>query len=123
MNTLTIRVILETFVAFAIQKSELKVLPWACEALTRIKGIYSDLSKDFIHFSTEVLPDSSQSEISDSSIGKNILWDLEGIGRFLEITRPIMNYYFEELMKQKRPKRLKISITKATSRKTNKVNT
>jgi hypothetical protein len=69
------------------------------EKLRTINQVYSYLSSDFIHFSTDALPD-TKPEPFNFTIGKITLWGFEGISFFINMVMPVMDYYFKELMKQ-----------------------
>jgi hypothetical protein len=71
------------------------------ESLREINHVYSHLSEEFVHFSTDALPD-TKPEPFNSINGKVMLWGLDGIIFFIDIMRPIMNYYFKELLKHAR---------------------
>ncbi|HJT49457.1 MAG TPA: hypothetical protein VJ729_14825 [Nitrososphaeraceae archaeon] len=67
-------------------------------SLREIKHIYKHLSDEFVHFSTYALPDSKPEQFNTIN-GKVMLWGLDGIIFFIDIVRPIMSYYFKELLK------------------------
>jgi hypothetical protein len=69
------------------------------EKLRTINQVYSYLSSDFIHFSTDALPD-TKPEPFNFTTGKITLWGFEGISFFINMVMPVMDYYFKELMKQ-----------------------
>jgi hypothetical protein len=68
------------------------------EKLRGINQIYKYLSKDFIYFSTDALPDTLPQPFNSVS-GMATLWGFQGIIFFINIIEPVMNYYFKELMK------------------------
>lgn len=65
------------------------------EKIRTINQVYSYLSSDFVHFSTDALPD-TKPEPFNSTNGNVVLWGFEGISFFISIVRPIMDYYFKE---------------------------
>ena len=68
--------------------------------ISTLKKIYSYLSENFVHYSTNVNPDGKPKKYNFNNNKNVLLWNFQGILFLIDVMMPLIKYYFK-LFKKK----------------------